>query len=138
VYQHASHLYDITSGSDGACNVAYLCTARVGYDGPTGLGTPDGTGAFQAVDHTVVVARPASKHSRKGVRITPVRIKAHDSAHTAKLTFKATGLPPGLKISKGGVVYGKPKATGSYRVKVYATDARGMTGSAKLRWTVRR
>jgi len=108
----------------------------VGYDGPTGLGTPDGTGAFQAVDHTVVVARPASKHSRKGVRITPVRIKAHDSAHTTKLTFKATGLPSGLKISKGGVIYGKPKATGSYRVKVYATDARGMTGSAKLRWTV--
>jgi hypothetical protein len=136
LYQHASDLYDITSGSDGTCNVAYLCTARVGYDGPTGLGTPDGTGAFQAVDHTVVVARPASKHSRKGVRITPVRIKAHDSAHTTKLTFKATGLPSGLKISKGGVIYGKPKATGSYRVKVYATDARGMTGSAKLRWTV--
>jgi hypothetical protein len=138
LYQHASDLYDITSGSDGTCNVAYLCTARAGYDGPTGLGTPDGTGAFQAVDHTVVVARPASKHSKKGVRITPVRIKAHDSARTKKLTFKATGLPPGLKISKGGVIYGKPKATGSYRVKVYATDARGMTGSAKLRWTVLR
>ena len=87
-------------------------------------------------ESTKGVARPASKHSRKGVRITPVRIKAHDSAHTTKLTFKATGLPSGLKISKGGVIYGKPKATGSYRVKVYATDARGMTGSAKLRWTV--
>jgi hypothetical protein len=23
-----------------------LCTARVGWDGPTGLGTPNGTGAF--------------------------------------------------------------------------------------------
>jgi Putative Ig domain len=136
LYQHASDLYDITNGSDGTCSVSYLCAARAGYDGPTGLGTPDGTGAFQAVDHTVVVAKPASKHSRKGVRITPVRIRAHDSAHGAKLTFKATGLPPGLKISKGGVIYGEPKATGSYRVRVYATDARGMTGSARLRWAV--
>jgi Putative Ig domain len=138
LYQHAGDLHDITSGSDGSCNVAYLCTARAGYDGPTGLGTPDGTDAFQAVDHTVVVARPAGKHSRRGVRITPVRIRAHDSARGMTLTFKATGLPPGLKISKAGVIRGKPKATGSYRVKIYATDARGTTGSVKLRWTVRR
>ncbi|HZD70428.1 MAG TPA: hypothetical protein VFA45_16475, partial [Actinomycetes bacterium] len=25
----------------------YLCTAVAGYDGPTGLGTPNGSGAFQ-------------------------------------------------------------------------------------------
>jgi hypothetical protein len=24
----------------------YLCAAGAGYDGPTGLGTPNGTGAF--------------------------------------------------------------------------------------------
>lgn len=35
-----------TSGSNGSCGGSYLCTARPGYDGPTGLGTPDGTGAF--------------------------------------------------------------------------------------------
>jgi hypothetical protein len=39
-------LFDITEGSNGSCAVAYLCHAEVGYDGPTGLGTPDGTGAF--------------------------------------------------------------------------------------------
>jgi Putative Ig domain len=137
LYQHPGDLNDITAGSDGSCSVSYLCTARAGYDGPTGLGTPDGTGAFQAVDHTVVVVKPASKHSKQGVRITPVRIEAHDSHHGATLTFRAVGLPPGLKISKGGVIYGKPHAAGSYRVKVYATDATGITGSAKLRWTVR-
>jgi hypothetical protein len=136
LYQHPGDLNDITSGSDGTCNVSYLCTARPGYDGPTGLGTPDGTGAFQAVDHTVVVTKPGGKHSRKGVRITPLRVRAHDSHRGAVLTFRATGLPPGLKMSKGGVIYGKPAATGSYRVKVYATDATGMTGSVKVRWTV--
>jgi subtilase family serine protease len=45
-YAHAAFLFDVTSGSNGACSPAYLCTAGAGYDGPTGLGTPDGTGAF--------------------------------------------------------------------------------------------
>jgi hypothetical protein len=138
VYQHPGDLYDITSGSDGSCGGSYLCTAGKGYDGPTGWGTPDGTGAFQAVDHMVVVARQASRHSRKGVRITPVRITAHDPDHGRALRFTATGLPPGLKISRGGVIYGMPKTAGSYLVRVYATDATGLTGSVKLRWTVRR
>ena len=39
-YNHTANLYDITSGSNGSCGGSYLCTAKVGYDGPTGLGTP--------------------------------------------------------------------------------------------------
>jgi hypothetical protein len=46
LYAHHRHLYDVTSGSDGTCGGSYLCTARKGYDGPTGWGTPDGIGAF--------------------------------------------------------------------------------------------
>jgi subtilase family serine protease len=45
-YQHSGSLFDVTSGSNGSCSPAQLCTARVGWDGPTGLGTPNGTGAF--------------------------------------------------------------------------------------------
>lgn len=53
-YGHAASLFDITagnndvhSGTGGAtCGYDYLCVARSGYDAPTGLGTPDGTGAF--------------------------------------------------------------------------------------------
>ena len=45
-YADPSGLHDVTSGSDGACSPAYLCTAGPGYDGPTGLGTPDGVAAF--------------------------------------------------------------------------------------------
>ncbi|MFF3846027.1 peptidase S8 [Streptomyces sp. NPDC002328] len=44
----SSALNDVTSGSNGSCSASasYLCTARSGYDGPTGLGTPQGTSAF--------------------------------------------------------------------------------------------
>ncbi|HEU5332430.1 MAG TPA: S53 family peptidase [Actinocrinis sp.] len=45
-YTHSSSLTDVTSGSNGSCSPSQLCTARVGWDGPTGLGTPNGVGAF--------------------------------------------------------------------------------------------
>jgi subtilase family serine protease len=45
-YSHTSQLFDVTSGSNGSCGGSYLCTARSGYDGPTGNGTPNGTGGF--------------------------------------------------------------------------------------------
>jgi hypothetical protein len=55
-YRHAGSLFDITKGTNvisihgviisEVCGGDYLCVAKKGYDGPTGLGTPDGTGAF--------------------------------------------------------------------------------------------
>jgi subtilase family serine protease len=45
-YSHAGSLYDIVAGSNGTCGGSYLCTAGSGYDGPTGLGTPNGSGGF--------------------------------------------------------------------------------------------
>ena len=56
LYSHARLLHDVTSGSapsngsdsnfpQGTCP-AVLCTAARGLDGPSGLGTPNGVGAF--------------------------------------------------------------------------------------------
>ncbi|HEY1368700.1 MAG TPA: S53 family peptidase [Gaiellaceae bacterium] len=45
-YSHTGGLFDVTSGSNGTCSPAYLCTAGPGFDGPTGLGTPNGSSAF--------------------------------------------------------------------------------------------
>ena len=46
IYSHAANLNDVTSGSTATCSPAYLCTAGPGYDGPTGVGSPNGTLAF--------------------------------------------------------------------------------------------
>jgi subtilase family serine protease len=43
---HSSALNDVTSGSNGTCSPAVWCTSGAGWDGPTGLGTPNGTSAF--------------------------------------------------------------------------------------------
>jgi subtilase family serine protease len=53
-YAHASSLFDVTKGNNdwfngaggATCGFDYLCVAKKGYDAPTGMGTPDGTGAF--------------------------------------------------------------------------------------------
>ena len=45
-YAHTSALNDVVSGSNGSCSGSYLCTSAAGYDGPTGLGTPNGVSAF--------------------------------------------------------------------------------------------
>ncbi len=45
-YSHTSALNDVTSGSNGSCSGTALCTSVAGWDGPTGLGTPNGTGGF--------------------------------------------------------------------------------------------
>jgi subtilase family serine protease len=45
-YAHRGALFDVRSGSNGSCGGSYLCTAKIGYDGPTGLGSPNGLGAF--------------------------------------------------------------------------------------------
>jgi subtilase family serine protease len=46
LYAPGAALWDVTEGSDGQCARAYLCNAGVGYDGPTGNGTPNGVSAF--------------------------------------------------------------------------------------------
>jgi hypothetical protein len=47
-YSDPSALNNITTGSNSLypCSITYLCTAGTGYNGPTGLGTPDGVAAF--------------------------------------------------------------------------------------------
>jgi hypothetical protein len=52
-YLYANHadLNDIVAGTSllsGNCSPTYLCNGEVGYDGPTGWGTPDGVGSFES------------------------------------------------------------------------------------------
>ena len=44
-YAHVSNLHDVSTGSNGSCGTT-MCRAALGYDGPTGIGTPKGIGGF--------------------------------------------------------------------------------------------
>jgi subtilase family serine protease len=45
-YANTAALNDVATGSNGKCANSYFCAAQPGYDGPTGLGTPNGASAF--------------------------------------------------------------------------------------------
>ncbi len=49
-YANPGALFDITQGTNGQCSGSLLCNAGLGYDGPSGLGTPNGVAAFGPVD----------------------------------------------------------------------------------------
>lgn len=84
-------LNDIVSGSDGGCK-SYLCEARVGYDGPSGLGSLDGTPE---------VLPPA-----------PVTEGATKIAQT-EATLNATVDPHGVEVDACAFEYGPTSSYGS-------------------------
>jgi hypothetical protein len=108
LYAAATGLNDVVSGSNdshwGTCPVgSYVCTGVVGYDGPTGLGTPNGTGAF---------ARGATYHALTPARILDTRngtggLAGPFSTNVAR-TFQVTGA--------GGVPAGATAVTGNLTV----------------------
>ena len=139
IYAHTASLFDVTSGTDGACGGSYLCTAMAGYDGPTGWGTPDGTAAFSDGARTpnkVTVTNPGSQTGSAGTPVS-LQVSGTDSAAGLTLTYSATGLPAGLSINSGtGKITGTPTTARAYRVTVTATDGTGASGSAAFAWTI--
>jgi hypothetical protein len=60
LYSHAAGLNDVTTGSNGSCAGSALCTAGIGWDGPTGLGTPNGITAFGGGPPSISALTPSA------------------------------------------------------------------------------
>jgi Putative Ig domain len=138
IYTHTGSFFDVTAGNDGSCSPAYLCTAETGYDGPTGIGTPDGIGGLvsgTSSGNTVTVTNPGNQTGTVGTAVS-LQIGATDSASGQTLTFAASGLPAGLSISPTGKISGTPTTAGTSSVTVTATDTTGAHGSASFSWVI--
>jgi Putative Ig domain/Subtilase family len=137
LYQHPTSLFDVTKGSngtvgEGSCTVAYLCTAGPGYDGPTGLGTPNGLTALRrGTVGAVAVTNPGAVSTVAG-RPARLQIRARGTA----LTYRATGLPKGLSINRStGLISGTPAVVGTFGVAVTVRDSTGAWDSTGFLWT---
>ncbi len=135
-YLHASHLFDVTSGTDGKCEKfrQYLCHGERGYDGPTGLGTPDGTASFTDNSaHRVTLVDPGTQDVAVSTRFS-LTITGLDTRHASSLRWSAAGLPGGLTIhavsgSTNGRITGTlPRTPGTHKVTVTAKDG-SVTGT---------
>ncbi|MEY9934478.1 subtilase family serine protease [Catenulispora sp. GP43] len=137
IYQHTSNFFDVTAGNNGTCSPAYLCTAETGYDGPTGIGTPNGVAGLQTGNSstdTVSVTEPGNQTSTVHTVISTLQMKATDSMGKA-LTYSANGLPAGLSISASGAITGTPTTAGTSTVTVTASSGTA-SGTTSFTWTV--
>ena len=89
LYAKPGSFYDVTSGSNGTCGVTYLCNATTGYDGPTGLGTPDGVGGFTLGTAPVVAQPPGA----------PTAVTTVAGDHTATVSWQAPASDGGSPIT---------------------------------------
>jgi hypothetical protein len=78
-YNNPSSFNDVQSGSNGSCAFAYLCTGFVGFDGPTGIGTPNlagkgngSTAVTAAPPPATTTPTPAPQQPVTPVKPTPV------------------------------------------------------------------
>jgi hypothetical protein len=142
-YLDPGGLNDITAGANGTCSPSSLCTAGPGYDGPTGLGSPNGIAAFGPGPSTKNVIT-LSAIEGTGLSLTVGHnigiyfVQVLDSGSSPNLKLSVTGLPPGLAMTEdgGALIKGTPTSAGSFLVKLKAVDQTGASGTLTLPLTV--
>ena len=124
---YASAFADITKGSDGSCAT---CSAKVGYDPLTGLGTPNAASLLSALSGSTSAATPplVTSASISGKVGTALSFTVSITAANA-VTYSLSGAPVGMSISGAGVVSWASPVLGSYSVTVTAKDSKtGLSG----------
>ena len=138
-YASPAQLNDVTSGSNGSCSGSYLCTAGTGYDGPTGLGTPNGTGAFAPAGSVTndfnIGAAPSTLSIAQGAAGTSTIRTTLVSGSAESVALTISGLPSGVtgafvptSVTAGGsstltLTVSGSAATGTYPLTVTGTAA---------------
>jgi hypothetical protein len=96
-YVHATAFNDVLLGTNGSCGASYLCNGAVGYDGPTGLGTPNTAFVFTPAgssptppDPTSPGAGPPSGSAAPDFALTASAVGALKPGATAKSTVTLT------------------------------------------------
>ena len=110
-YAHPEALNDVTSGANGSCTPAYLCTAGPGYDGPTGLGTPAGPDAFVAGPHGTLTGTVTD--SVTGAPIGGATVRAGGSSTTTEARGRYTLVAPAGAHDVTVDAYGHTSASAS-------------------------
>ncbi len=136
-YLHLDGWTDVTSGSNTRhCRNGYLCQAVVGYDGPTGLGTPIGTSGF------------GGGSGGGGGTNSPPTASFTYSCTDLSCSFTDTSVDSDGTISAHAWTFGDGSAStavnpshsysgsGTYTVTLAVTDNGGATGTTSQQVTV--
>lgn len=118
---YASAFLDVTQGSNGTCST---CTAKVGYDAPTGLGTPNGLSLVNLLAQggtapTAPVVIPSTVQGAYGQALSFTPSVSSPDGYTLAIS----SAPAGVAVS-GSVVNWPNPVAGTFSVKV---TAKGVT-----------
>ncbi len=129
-YASPTALFDVTTGTNGTCSPTYLCSGAVGFDGPSGLGAPNGATAFApsttpppstttttapganlapVIDSKVKSCSSATctftvnAHDPEGKPLTYTWSGASGTTNTAKTTYTSTGTKTATVTVRDGV-----------------------------------
>ena len=126
---YSSILLDVSSGRDGTCS---NCFATVGYDQPTGLGTPQFPQLLAYLSAGVSATAPVvGAVAVKAATNKPLSLTMAVSS-ADPVAWALSGQPPGMLIdpASGNITWASPVA-GNYTVQVSAIDTvNGLSGSA--------
>ncbi len=123
---YATAFLDVSKGANGNCPT---CTAKAGYDGPTGLGTPNGMALINLLVETAAapVAPTVNASTVNGAYGQPIRFTPSVSSPNA-YSLSVSSAPAGMVVSGSTVSWPNPVA-GTFSVKVSARDVKtGLSG----------
>jgi subtilase family serine protease len=129
-YSHATALFDATGGSNGSCGGTYLCTGVVGYDGPTGLGTPNGTAAFTngsvvpPADFSVSASSASLRATRGGASVSDTLTLSAANGYHNSVQLSVSGVPAGVTPSFSPTSV-TPTATSTLSLRASTSAKRG-------------
>jgi hypothetical protein len=132
---YASTFADITKGVNGTCAI---CSTKVGYDIPSGLGTPNITNLVNTLAGTTIAANPpvvtsAGISGQVGTALTfTVSVTAPNP-----VTYTLAGAPAGMTVGTTGIVSWATPVAGTYAVTVTAKDTKtGLSGQGVYTVTI--
>ncbi len=131
-YENPGSLFDVTEGFDWdplnehseCAPQEYLCNAEVGYDGPTGLGTPDGVPALNEEVPLPTVTKIKSK-SGPAVGGTTVTITGTGFTGATKVEFGTVEAREFMVASATSITAESPAGTAGSTVDVTVTTPGG-------------
>ena len=131
VGSYASAFLDVKTGSDGTCTTCY---AGVGYDLPSGLGSPNAQSLLGFLSAQAPVLAPVVTPTSVSGKVGTTLSFAITATDAGVLTYSITGVPAGMSVNANtGLITWSAPIAGTYSIVAHALDAHtGLAGQATL------
>lgn len=157
-YTHGADFFDVSGGtnSTSGCTFAYFCTGLAGYDGPTGVGSPNGaanggtTPPPPPAPTFTLTASPSSRSIVRGGSTTYTGTVTPANGYSASTTVSISGAPQGVTVTGSpatlasgtgaatfGVAASSTARVGSYTLTITASGG-GITKTATVTLQIKR